>query len=365
MVFKRPGTKNWWYKFTWKGEPVRESTKQTNKRVAEQIEAAHRTQLAKGEVGIIERPPTPTLAAFATDTFLPFVRVQKADKPSTIVFYERRVGSLLKDKTLKALRLDQIESEHLTAFKARRRATGFTVSTVNRDLATLRRMLHIAVEQKVIAALPLKITLLGGENKREYVLSEQNEPAYLTACEPLIRTVAIVMLDCAIRPDEVHRLRWNEHIRNGAIEVHDGKGTGSRRRIEMTERVIAALRDLRQTNDERARKAEQPKSAWVFPAPTKAGHIDANSYRDQHTRALKGAKLDPFVPYSLRHTCLTRWAVAGMDAPALQYLAGHKNITTTMKYIHLAQTDVQSRLGEIRKEDEEQSGTRIEHSAQI
>ena len=37
-VFKRGRV--WWYKFTWKGEPIRESTKQTNKRVAEQIEAA-------------------------------------------------------------------------------------------------------------------------------------------------------------------------------------------------------------------------------------------------------------------------------------------------------------------------------------
>jgi spore germination protein GerM len=45
-------SKYWWYKFVWNGEPIRESTKQTNKRVAEQMEAAHRTALAKGEVGI-------------------------------------------------------------------------------------------------------------------------------------------------------------------------------------------------------------------------------------------------------------------------------------------------------------------------
>ena len=49
-VFKRG--KIWWYKFNWNGEPIRESTKQSNKRVAEQMEAAHRTSLAKGEVGI-------------------------------------------------------------------------------------------------------------------------------------------------------------------------------------------------------------------------------------------------------------------------------------------------------------------------
>jgi hypothetical protein len=34
-VYKRGRV--WWYKFTWNGEPIRESTGQTNKRVAEQI----------------------------------------------------------------------------------------------------------------------------------------------------------------------------------------------------------------------------------------------------------------------------------------------------------------------------------------
>ena len=42
----------YWYKFMWNGETVRESTKQGNDRVARQMEAAHRTSLAKGEVGI-------------------------------------------------------------------------------------------------------------------------------------------------------------------------------------------------------------------------------------------------------------------------------------------------------------------------
>jgi hypothetical protein len=40
-VYKQAKSKNWWYKFNWNGEQIRESTKQTNKRVAEQMEAAH------------------------------------------------------------------------------------------------------------------------------------------------------------------------------------------------------------------------------------------------------------------------------------------------------------------------------------
>jgi hypothetical protein len=52
MVFKPKNSNRWWYKFVWNGELLRESTKQWNKRIAEQMEAAHRTALAKGEVGL-------------------------------------------------------------------------------------------------------------------------------------------------------------------------------------------------------------------------------------------------------------------------------------------------------------------------
>jgi hypothetical protein len=47
-VYKQPKSKYWWYKFTWNGEPIRESTKQTNKRVAEQMEAAHLSPGSRG-----------------------------------------------------------------------------------------------------------------------------------------------------------------------------------------------------------------------------------------------------------------------------------------------------------------------------
>ena len=59
MIYKRG--KFYWYKFMWKGSLVRESTKQSNDKVARNMESAHRTSLAKGEVGIREKKAAPTL----------------------------------------------------------------------------------------------------------------------------------------------------------------------------------------------------------------------------------------------------------------------------------------------------------------
>ena len=117
-VYKQPKSKYWWYKFVWNSEPIRESTKQTNKRVAEQMEAAHRTALAKGEVGIRERKAVPTLAQFADENFLPFVRATKAEKPRTITFYETTVKNLESCGQLANLPLDRITSSARTTTTA-------------------------------------------------------------------------------------------------------------------------------------------------------------------------------------------------------------------------------------------------------
>ncbi len=86
---------------------------------------------------------------------------------------------------------------------------------------------------------------------------------------------------------------------------------------------------------------------FAFPATTMAGHIGTLTYRGMHEHAVKESGVVRFVPYSFRHTALTRWATAGMDPFSLQYLAGHKSIATTMRYIHLASKDAQDRLREV------------------
>ena len=77
------------------------------------MEAAHKASLAKGEVGIREKKPVPTLEKFLENDFLPFVRTTKAAKPNTVRFYENSVANLQAYSKLAGLHLDQITTEHL------------------------------------------------------------------------------------------------------------------------------------------------------------------------------------------------------------------------------------------------------------
>jgi integrase len=51
-----------------------------------------------------------------------------------------------------------------------------------------------------------------------------------------------------------------------------------------------------------------------------------------------------FVIHALRHTCITRLLQAGVDIYRVMKWAGHKNIKTTLRYIHLAPHDLNDAL---------------------
>lgn len=365
-VYKRG--KVWWYKFVWNGEPIRESSKGNNKRTAEQMEAAHKTRLALGEVGIREKVKAPTLAKFMENDFLPHVKSTKASKANTVRFYSNSVANLKSYAKLSGLPLDEIKAENITGFIAHRQSAKVQVSTVNRDLATLRRILNVAAEWGKVSTILPRVRLLPGENHRERVLTPMEEAKYLESAtaignslneayeralegiratqrgqQPkrpdafLLRDVVTLLIDCGLRPEECFRLKWQENIRDGAIEVHTGKGRGSRRRIPTNGRVHGIIEMRRAAST----------SEWVFPSDTRSGHIEGSTLRKQHVAAVKLSGVDPFVLYSLRHTAITRWA-KHIDPYTLHVLAGHADMNTTKRYVHPNEADIIEAMEKVR-----------------
>jgi integrase len=242
------------------------------------------------------------------------------------------------------------------------------ISTLNRDLATLRRVFHLAQEWGKVSTILPRVRLLPGENHRERVLTAEEEKKYLEAAaglghgltegyrvalegiravkrgqEPkqpdafLLRDAVTVLIDCGLRPEECFRLKWLDSIRDGAIEVHTGKGRGSRRRIPASPRVLSVL-DMRRAG---------AISEWVFPAETRSGHIEASTLKKQHAAALKASGVVPFVLYTFRHTCITRWA-KHMDPFTLHVLAGHTDMNTTKRYVHPSDADILEAMEKVR-----------------
>ena len=176
-IYKRGGV--YWYKFMWQNRSVRESTKQGNDKVARQMEAAHRTSLAKGEVAIREKKPAPTLAEFTRERFEPWCRATASPR-TWRDHYAVGVRAILGFQPLANNHLDEITSEQIAVFVMARQAQRLAVSTVNGNLRVLRRILGLAVEWGALESLP-KIKRLPGERHREHVIGPDEEARYLAA----------------------------------------------------------------------------------------------------------------------------------------------------------------------------------------
>ena len=354
MIYKRGGI--YWYKFMWRGELIRESTKQGNDKVARQMESAHRTSLAKGEVGIRDKKPVPTLADFISSRFEPWAktRFEKPSPKTWVGYYRVGLSAIQEYKPLAGMKLDTITSEAVTDFAAHRQQMGLQVSSVNSSLQVLRRILRLAVEWGVLPSAPI-VRMLPGARHRERVVTPKEEARYLAAAPEMLSVVAAVLLDTVLRPEECFRLRWESitwtNGRFGSLIVTHGKTAAARRVLPMTPRV----RNILET---RWGNTGNPVEGWIWPAATRSGHVEPSSFRKQHATTFKTIAADaakhnqkpvrPFVLYSLRHTFLTRLGESGCDAWTLARIAGHSNISMSSRYVHPSESavlDAMSRLG--------------------
>jgi integrase len=353
MIYKRG--KVYWYKFVWQGRLMRESTKQGNDKVARQMEAAHRVSLAKGEVGLRDKKPPITLGQFIDNRFEPWAkgRFEKTSPKTWFDWYRVGLRAIKAYKPLANAKLDEITSERIAGFAAKRQTENRQVSTVNSSLRVLGRVLRLAVEWGDLDTVP-KVRMLSGERRRERVVSRGDEARYLAAAPELVGTMAAVLVDTGLRPDECFRLCWEAitwlNGRRGTLIVTHGKTAAARRVLPMTPRVRNIL-------EARWKAAGKPDDGWVWPAPTRSGHVESCSLKKQHAKTFKtlaehAAKnnlkpVRPFVLYSLRHTFLTRLGESGCDVWTLARIAGHSSIRISSRYVHPSEDVVLSAMARL------------------
>ena len=143
MIYKLSGRKYYRVKFQLKGESVHKCTRATDAKTARGIESKIRSELARGNWGILELKPVPTLKEFLTKDFLPFTTTRFASKSKTLEYYSYGVQRL-NASDLASLRLNEITGKHALQFAAKH--SNLAASTVNCGLRTLRRALNLAFE---------------------------------------------------------------------------------------------------------------------------------------------------------------------------------------------------------------------------
>jgi integrase len=333
-IYKRGDT--YWYEFQFNGERIQESAQTRNKEAARKIEAAHRVRLALGEAGIQDRPPAPTLAEFAP-RFESAIKTLCADKPATVSFYQQKIRRLLTDRQLSAARLNTIDEALIDGYKQRRtreesrRKMPLSPASVNRELATLRRLLRLAQEWRVIDRVP-RIRLLRGEREREFVF-DRPERLYLEAAHayPDLRDVATILIDTGLRIGECLKLEWSdvrlepaEGARHGYLTVRRKNAKNSKaRNVPLTARGVEVLRRRNPVG----RGLVFHRRRWTAVYQT--------WLNEQHGTIRNLLKLPAdCVPHSFRHTYGTRLGETGADAFTIMRLMGHSTVAVSQRYVH-------------------------------
>ena len=201
-------------------------------------------------------------------------------------------------------------------------------ASVNRELAFLKRLFNVAIEDGKADSNPMRAVKLFKENNaRVRFLSEDEEERLLSEVEEKQRSPIIIAINTGLREAEEFQLRW-EHVdfKTGIITVPRSK-SGETRRLPMNDTVRATLRQL----------PSRFRSEWVFPSRKGTTPLNPlNFIRRAFRPALAKAKIADFRWHDLRHTFASRLVMKGVDLRTVQELMGHKTIAMTLRYSHLS-----------------------------
>jgi integrase len=250
---------------------------------------------------------------------------------------------LLDYKPLGNARLDKIDEDMIEKFKLWALGKELSRTTVNRFLATLKKTLRYAARKKRLIDRVPTIELYPNERGWEYVFSDSDFEHWLEVAPEPLRSASVLTHDAGICRGELLALERDCVILRdtplggfwGSIEIRRGLKRDARRRtLPITQAMAVVLHRL----------LAESQCSHVFSAledrtrPFSRNTIAAQ--QQQQMKKLAGEFNADAGLHALRHTFLTEAGRYSQNVRALQLIAGHANIATTMKYIHPSAADV-------------------------
>lgn len=237
------------------------------------------------------------------------------------VFRERLGRRLLKSITYDDLRSFRAKRLKTPTHQSEQRS----ITTVNREMAYLRRLLNIAERNGWIAKNPFKsgdsLIHIADEKKRERVLTREEELKLLAQCmgsRKHLRPLIIAGVDTGCRLGELLSLTWGDVDFDNCIITLKAFNTKTmrERQVSMTIRLKQELEVLHAANS-------HPESL-VFGIKCEVRQGFRNACRD--------AKLSEVTFYTLRHTAATRLVSLHIPLAEVGKILGHTTPNTTYRY---------------------------------
>jgi site-specific recombinase XerD len=239
-------------------------------------------------------------------------------------------------------RFSRADIEGFMQYLAAQRMSGVTRV---RKLAAIRKFFAFLAENKILAGNPAH-TVKGArrEEKEPNILYKEQYKALLYEASDNIRDYAIIQtfLQTGIRLSELVNLRVDDvDFAHRMLTVRQGKGKKDRQ-IPLVDEAVKALR-----NYLRYRNTEWIEDDEIFFLAKNGTSLNVSTVKYIVAKYVKKAGIRKKVSvHTLRHTFGAHKADKHMSLATLQELMGHKKKETTLKYIHLAKTNLREEMVE-------------------
>jgi integrase len=244
--------------------------------------------------------------------------------------------------TLGNTRLDAITTE--TVQQLKHQLTDRAPKTVNNVLTVLNVLLKKAVEWDVIERMPCTIRLLPIPKGSAGFYDFDEYERLVGAAQLIDRNSYLIALlggEAGLRCGEMMALEWSDvdlGKRQLCIQRSDWKGHvtatkgGRLRYVPMTPRLATALREHRHLRGARVlcQRGGSPLTQKIVQV-----HV---------RRTTRRAQLAKSGVHRLRHTFCSHLAMRGAPARAIQELAGHMDLATTQRYMHLSPAAIEAAI---------------------
>jgi integrase/recombinase XerC len=239
-------------------------------------------------------------------------------------------------------RFDRGDIEGFMQYLAAQQRSGVTRV---RKLAAIRKFFTFLEENRIIAANPANaVKGARREEKEPNILFKEQYKALLYEASDNIRDYAIIQtfLQTGIRLSELVNLRVDDlDFEHRILTIRQGKGKKDRQ-IPLVDEAVKALRNYR-----RYRNTELIVDDDTFFLAKNGTSMNVSTVKYLVAKYVKKAGIRKKVSvHTLRHTFGAHKADKHMSLASLQELMGHKKKETTLKYIHLAKTNLRTEMAE-------------------
>ncbi len=271
----------------------------------------------------------------AVDHFLEYLDQRKNRSESTIDTYRRVLmrfviysrNSLVSDVSVQ---LVDDYAQELFKYKLKPKS-------IKNMLTPIRSLFAYLYMKSLIDIRPEQIDLPSLVDQEANFLSHEEQEQLLSVCaDARDKALVLCLLRSGLRISELIRAETDD-IYNKSLVVRKGKG-GKNRVTFLTQDAIDAIEEYHAT---------MPSQRYLFP--NSHGQTMSRQYIARRVSALGvAAKIKkPVTCHTLRHSFATNLLVRGARAEDVQPMMGHKNIRTTMIYMHFTNNYLHKRYHEI------------------